>query len=390
MGNPDLPSLGADTSDIVNSSTVASKVTTKPPADRLPGNPTPAPAPGSPALNIPGSSPGPRQHEHHPSIVPADPDDVHDVDEFTFTDGYATSSTGSTSVTSSVYAHTYENGRRYQHFKNGRYPIPNDDEELNREDMKHAMLLELCDGKLFYAPIGEHPQKVLDIGTGTGIWAIEMGDRFPEARVRGIDLSPTQAVWVPPNVDFLVDDCEKEEWLDRDVDLVHFRFMTVILKDVPTVLKHAYESLKPGGWIELQELCAEVLCDDNSMPEDDPVKYLYEVAYRAFAQFGMDVRLPKVLEPLLRDAGFENIQCIVKKVPIGPWARDKTLRVIGMYQKMAVQELLPALGGRPFSALGLSQVEIQATLGRARHGLADMSVHRYFRYFFWFAQKAPK
>lgn len=73
-----------------------------------------------------------------------------------------------TSVTSSVYAHTYERGRRYQSFKNGRYPIPNDDFEQNREDMKHAMLMELTDGKLFYAPIGENPQKILDIGTGTG------------------------------------------------------------------------------------------------------------------------------------------------------------------------------------------------------------------------------
>jgi hypothetical protein len=75
---------------------------------------------------------------------------------------------GTTSVTSSVYAHSYERGRRYQSFKNGRYPIPNDDLEQNREDMKHAMLMELTGGKLLYAPIGDHPQKILDIGTGTG------------------------------------------------------------------------------------------------------------------------------------------------------------------------------------------------------------------------------
>lgn len=48
-------------------------------------------------------------------------------------------------------------------------------------------------------------------------------------------------MWVPPNVDFLVDDCEEGEWLDRDVDLVHFRFMTIVLKDVPKVLRLAYE-----------------------------------------------------------------------------------------------------------------------------------------------------
>jgi hypothetical protein len=73
-----------------------------------------------------------------------------------------------------------------------------------------------------------------------GVWAIEVGDQFPNARVRGIDLSPIQPVWVPPNVDFLVDDCEQGDWLDQDADLIHFRFMTIVLKDVLGVLEHAY------------------------------------------------------------------------------------------------------------------------------------------------------
>lgn len=61
----------------------------------------------------------------------------------------------------------YERGRRYHVFKNGRYPIPNDDIERDREDLKHAMLMELTDGVLFYAPVGS-PQSILDVGTGTG------------------------------------------------------------------------------------------------------------------------------------------------------------------------------------------------------------------------------
>jgi hypothetical protein len=150
-----------------------------------------------------------------------------------------------------------------------------------------------------------------------------------------------------------------------------------------------HRSLKPGGWIELQELCAEILCDDSTMPDDDPVKYMYELCHRAFTKFGMDVTLPKRLEPMLRDAGFENIQCVVKKVPIGPWARDKTLRVIGMYQKIAIQDIMPVLAGRPFKALGMSQMQSEVTLAHARRGLADTGVHRYFYYYFWFAQKAP-
>lgn len=72
------------------------------------------------------------------------------------------------SITPSVYSHIYEHGRRYHRYKHGRYPIPNDDIEQAREDMRHAMMLELTDGALFYAPIGPLPQKIIDVGTGTG------------------------------------------------------------------------------------------------------------------------------------------------------------------------------------------------------------------------------
>lgn len=67
-----------------------------------------------------------------------------------------------------------------------------------------------------------------------------VGDRYPSAHVCGIDTTPIQPEWVPANVSFLVDDCNLD-WIERDVDLAHFRFMVMILKDIPTVLGHAYE-----------------------------------------------------------------------------------------------------------------------------------------------------
>ena len=50
---------------------------------------------------------------------------------------------------------------------------------------------------------------MLDVGTGTGIWAIDFGDEHPSAEVLGTDLSPTQPTWVPPNVRFEIDDATK-------------------------------------------------------------------------------------------------------------------------------------------------------------------------------------
>jgi hypothetical protein len=123
------------------------------------------------------------------------------------------------------------------------------------------------------------------------------------------------------------------------------------------------------------------------MDDSDPVKTMYNFAGEAFKKFGMDTSLSAKLEPLLVEAGFENIHCIAKKVPIGVWAKDKTLRLIGLYQKMAILDLMPSLAGRPFEALGISPVERQGILSLARAGLEDIKVHRYFTYFFWYAQK---
>lgn len=65
-----------------------------------------------------------------------------DVHEF---DPVAESETQSLlqSLTSSVWAHTYDRGRRYHSYRHGRYPIPNDDAEQTREETKHVMMLEL-------------------------------------------------------------------------------------------------------------------------------------------------------------------------------------------------------------------------------------------------------
>ena len=66
--------------------------------------------------------------------------------------------------------------------------------ELDRLDLNHHIMMLLCDNHLHLAPLVE-PERVLDIGTGTGIWAIQMGDRYPKCTIIGTDLSPIQPLW---------------------------------------------------------------------------------------------------------------------------------------------------------------------------------------------------
>lgn len=167
---------------------------------------------------------------------------VVDEDELESDPGYESdrASFASTSLSSSARDYLFENGRRYHRFREGRYNFPNDEAEQDREDMKHACVKMLCQ-QLYFAPLDErNVQNVLDIGTGTGIWAIEMGDQLPAANVVGIDLSPIQPDWVPSNVHFVVDDAESE-WLypDDHFDYVHSRHTVMAIKDWPRLYKQA-------------------------------------------------------------------------------------------------------------------------------------------------------
>ncbi len=69
-------------------------------------------------------------------------------------------------------------------------------------------MTRLFGGKLYFAPLSAEnpPRLVLDVATGTGDWAIQMGDEFPQSQIVGTDLSPIQPENVPPNVSFFIED----------------------------------------------------------------------------------------------------------------------------------------------------------------------------------------
>src|SRR6476660_204948 len=64
------------------------------------------------------------------------------------------------------------------------YTLPKDDQEINRLDFQHYMLRYALRGN-YAAPIGQ-TLSILDVGTGSGRWAVEMAQLFPNANVVGL------------------------------------------------------------------------------------------------------------------------------------------------------------------------------------------------------------
>jgi len=71
---------------------------------------------------------------------------------------------------------TYENfeGRRYHgHAYGATYLRPNDDKEQDNELLLHAIMCKLLNARLHVSIHQTEPSRILDLGTGTGIWAMD-------------------------------------------------------------------------------------------------------------------------------------------------------------------------------------------------------------------------
>ncbi|KAF2136490.1 uncharacterized protein K452DRAFT_292338 [Aplosporella prunicola CBS 121167] len=295
----------------------------------------------------------------------------------------------STSLTSSITNYPVRNGRRYHAYKDGSYILPNDDEEQDRLDLAHHMMLKLIGDRLFLAPLpDDFAGKILDVGTGTGIWAIEMGDRFPSAEILGNDLSPVQPTWVPTNVKFEVDDVENEWTFPTPFDYVFSRYLASAIGDWPNLVKQAYKNVKPGGWVEFQDFDSMFYSDDGSLTPDHAIHKWISTLVEACGKLGRYSLPGHKLPEWFKEAGFVNIHHEKFKLPIGPWAKEKRQKEAGLLNLMQVIDGLEGFSLRVFvDILKWDIKEVQVLLAQVRQDLKDKSIHAMFDFHVVWAQR---
>ncbi|KAK0635466.1 S-adenosyl-L-methionine-dependent methyltransferase [Bombardia bombarda] len=243
------------------------------------------------------------------------------------------SSVDTQSLSDSIARYQEEFGRTYHSYHAGSYHFPNDPTETERLDEQYEIMKTVMDGRLHLAPFSpqNHPHKVLDIGTGTGIWAIEMGDEYPEAQIIGTDLSPIQPPFVPPNVRFFVEDSTEEWDFSADFDYIHTRVTIGCWSDMKTqIVQPAFDHLLPGGWLECQEFVVFPECDDGTIPEAFAWKQ-WALEMRAVSQIAnRQFELGSNLKSWFEEVGFVDVHETIYKIPINGWPRDARLKYIGM------------------------------------------------------------
>lgn len=257
-------------------------------------------------------------------------DDDNDADRMSF---YA--STGGDSIASKVTSYRYENGRRYHSYREGTYYAPNDELYSNYETIVHHLWLLTLHDQLFLAPL-ESPERVLDIGTGTGLWAIDMADYFPDAEITATDLSPIHPPNLPPNLTFEIDDANSSFTYPSDhFDFIHIRGLTGCIKSWPTLYQQCYAALKPGGWIEHLEFSVETSASKTSTEYGDQIltAFSQSVLNVGAQKTGMAFDVINSMHHTLSapELGFVDVHTQTFIWPIGPWPKDPYLKDLGRW-----------------------------------------------------------
>ncbi len=194
------------------------------------------------------------------------------------------------------------------------YVFPKDLSEEDRLDFQHHVFYNML-GSHYVAPV-RSPRHILDVGTGTGIWARTMCAIFPKAQVIGLDIADSEkAPTKPENYTFQHGDILKGlPFPDNYFDFVHQRMLVGAIPVLQwrQVIVELTRVAQRGGWIELLETHDYV----NAGPAS---KKFMNWGKEVFAKRGLDYTYIPHLDKDLAYAGLTNITKRQLLVPVGQW-----------------------------------------------------------------------
>jgi ubiquinone/menaquinone biosynthesis C-methylase UbiE len=147
------------------------------------------------------------------------------------------------------------------------YPMPKDPQEGRRLNFQHRILRDGL-GANYLAPLDRDrpPHTILDVATGTFIWARELAREYRQARVDAFDLDVEMLAQIvgrlkkgmPPNVRLRwkpTDALRTWPYRTGEFDLVHGRYLAPFVRvDVwPHIASEMMRVTRPGGWAESVE-----------------------------------------------------------------------------------------------------------------------------------------
>lgn len=234
--------------------------------------------------------------------------------------------------------------RRY--LEDSPYMLPKDEEEDNRINLQHHALYSAI-GNHYIAPISPNLRTILDVGTGTGIWADQMARLFPYAVVVGLDLALSSFKVSPSENCFL---CQGNvltglPFPDSFFSYTHQRLLVAAIpaEQWPGAIRELVRVTRPGGWVELVEI-------DNRMNNAGPAtakvqKFMEEIT----TNLGFNWEIVRKLGEILKQEGLQHVETQQIPIPVGEWAGR-----VGKMMKIDLLSATNALRGRYCSHAGIT------------------------------------
>ncbi|KAL5685365.1 hypothetical protein EMGR_004250 [Emarellia grisea] len=263
-----------------------------------------------------------------------------------------------------------ENNRTYHEFHRGKYMLPNDEEEQDRLDFLHHALLQVT-GRLTHVP---HPTdaRVLDLGCGTGIWAIDFAEAFPDSFVVGVDLSSIQPSGHPPNCHFYAPFDFEFPWAklgEESWDVIRLQMCGGSVVNWPSLYRRVSAHLRPDAWFEQVDI------------DFQPRQATSDAARPISHQF-------HAIIDHLQNAGFTDIKHKQFVLPLNRWHSDLWMRHIGGWYGRALFDSIEPLSLAPFRRiLNWTSDEIQHLVTDAKSELLDPAAHTFHVLHIYIARK---
>ncbi|KAF5548915.1 methyltransferase [Fusarium mexicanum] len=215
--------------------------------------------------------------------------------------------------------------------------------ESERLDLQNHQLLLTFGGKRYFSPNADTSKRVLDVGTGTGIWAVEFADEHPHAEVYGIDIAPIQPGFVPPNCTFEIDDAEKEWTWTKPFDYVFVRLMVGSIANWDKLIRQSYDNLKPGGWVEVIDPVFPARSEDGTLKPNSPLHRWDELTAKGALALGRPFDEGVNHENRLKQASFVNVTRKAFKWPTNTWPKDPKFKEIGIWTLANIERNLETI-----------------------------------------------
>ncbi|KAH8883874.1 methyltransferase LaeA [Thozetella sp. PMI_491] len=276
-----------------------------------------------------------------------------------------------------------ENNRYYSKFRRGAYMFPCDEQEKNRLDIFHKFFLIARQDQLHTAPLHPLPpgekHLILDLGTGTGIWAIDMALRNENALVDGVDLVMIQPEKIYENQRFFIMDIESE-W--RDVrpayHLIFARMLHGAIQNWQRVYHDVFAHLKPGGWFEQVEIDWTPHCRDGTLPQNSALEqWAFELT-----QAMNDANRPITADTprtraALAAAGFVDFNEQVIEIGFNGWPEGYA-REMGRWFNLGIHEGLHALTIAPLTRMrGWTYQQAEELIARVKEEIRYRRHHAF-------------